>query len=324
MDTKHKILELLYGKDMAVSGQEIAQALGLSRNSVWKAINQLKKMGYQIDTSSNGYLLNRNDNFDEFSVKKHLKRLHRLYIYKEETSSNDVAKVLCRQGEAEGSVVIVERQTGGRGRMGRTFISDSENGLYMSIILRPKIRADESVNITVAGAVAVLEAIEESAGCSCQIKWVNDIYIREKKCCGILTEGSLDFESGCLEYAVIGIGVNLCPPKGGFNDEIKEIACGVYENECPQGFKARICALIINKFFDHYEALSQKKYMDTYRKKSNVIGKEVDVYIGEKIVTGFVNDIDENANLIVQDKLGNVHTFNSGEARVRPQGKGIL
>ena len=324
MDTKEKVLELLYGKSKAVSGQEIGDLLGIGRNSVWKAINQLKSMGYKIDASPSGYLLNKDDTFDAHSISKNLKREHKLYIYKEETSSNDVAKTLCRQGEGEGSVVIVEHQTSGRGRMGRSFISRSENGLYMSIILRPSIRATESVNITVAGAVAVLEAIEEVSGVSCQIKWVNDIYIGEKKCCGILTEASMDFESGCLQYAVIGIGVNLCPPKGGFDNEIKEIACGVYENECPGGFKANLCATIINKFFDHYENLSQKKYIDIYRQKSNIIGKAVDIYVEDNVITGVVTDIDENANLIVEDVSGKAHTFNSGEARVRKQGAKLL
>ena len=324
MDTKEKILELLYGSKGAVSGQEIGRLLGLSRNSVWKAINQLKKAGYDITASSNGYLLNKEDTFDAYSISKHLKRQHKLYIYKEESSSNDLAKAMCRQGEHEGSIVIVERQTSGRGRMGRSFISNSENGLYISIVLRPAISADESVNITVAGAVAVLQSIEETAGCHCSIKWVNDIYIGEKKCCGILTEAALDFESGCLQYAVIGIGVNLCPPKGGFDDEIKEIACGVYENECPKDYKSRLCATIINKFFDHYERLSQKEYIEIYRQKSNIIGKAVDVYVGDKVISGYVQDIDERANLIVLDGEGRVHTFNSGEARVRKQGKSLL
>ena len=324
MDTKQKILELLYRKDGAVSGQEIGDLLGLSRNSVWKAINQLKKMGYSIDASTNGYLLCDNDIFDSHSIGRYLKREHKLHIYKEESSSNDVAKLLCAQGEKEGGVVIVQRQTKGRGRMGRSFISSSENGLYMSLILRPSIRASECVNITVVGAVAVLLAIEECSGQDCQIKWVNDIYIREKKCCGILTEAALDFESGGVQYAVIGIGVNLCPPKEGFDQEIEKIACGVYENECPKGFKAKLCATIINKFFDLYERLEKKEYIELYRKKSNIIGKAVDVYVGDSVVTGYARDIDENANLIVADEDGNVHTFKSGEARVREQGQGLL
>jgi len=323
MKTKDKILEILYSKDGYISGAEMAKCLGISRNSVWKCINQLKAEGYSISTSNMGYCLDMCDELDEFSVRRHLTTEHKLYIYRKESSSNTVAKLLCQNGEKEGSVVIVKSQTGGRGRMGRSFISESENGLYMSIILRPKITADKCVNITVAGAVAVLEAIEKISNKACQIKWVNDIYIGEKKCCGILTEASFDFESGIVQYAVIGIGVNLCPPTGGFDKEIKEIACGVYENECPKGIKARLCAQIINDFFKYYNRLDKKEYIKKYKEKSNIIGKNVDVYVGNEIVSGVATNIDNSANLIVKDEKGKLHTFNSGEARVRKSGKGI-
>ena len=318
METKKRVLEILSCHDKPVSGTEIANALGVTRNSVWKAVVKLKEQGYEICTDSNGYrLLVNEDVLDEPNIKKHLKREHSLFIYKKETSSNTVAKALCQNGEVEGGIVIVESQTEGRGRMGRSFISNSENGLYMSIILRPKIRADKCVSITVAGAVAVAKAIEELSPVRCGIKWVNDIYIGDKKCCGILTEASMSFETGGLEYAVIGIGVNLCKPKGGFDKEIEEIACGVYENECPKGFKARLCAAIVNNFFDLYENLESKDFIEVYKEKSIIIGSFVDVYVGDTVVSGIATDIDEDANLIVVDKAGKRHTFNSGEARVR-------
>ena len=313
---------MLYNSEGFVSGEEMAKRLGISRNSVWKGINQLKEDGYFVTSSNMGYCLDSGDELDEFSVKKHLNGEHKLYIYRKESSSNTVAKALCQEGEKEGSVVIVKSQTGGRGRMGRSFISESENGLYMSIILRPKISADKCVNITVAGAVAVLEAIEALSDRACQIKWVNDIYIGEKKCCGILTEASFDFESGGVQYAVIGIGVNLCPPSGGFDKGIEEIACGVYEKEYPKGFKAKLCAHIINYFFKYYNRLDSKEYIKVYKEKSNIIGKHVDVYVGNEVVCGVATDIDDNANLIVRDENGRVHTFNSGEARVRKNEKG--
>lgn len=317
MGTKEKVLEILYRESGCISGEYIAAKLGVSRNSVWKAVNQLRERGYNIAAGGDGYLLEDRNAFDEHTVGKYLKRKHKLYIYNEETSSNTVAKGLCAQGEDEGAVIIVKSQTQGRGRLGRTFLSSSENGLYMSIVLRPQIPAQECVNITVAGAVAVAKAIEGTSGVKSGIKWVNDIYIGDKKCAGILTEATVDFECGRVQYAVIGIGVNLCPPKGGFDAEIEEIACGVYEKEYPQGYKAKLCAEIINNFFDIYEHLEGKEYLKEYKEKSIIIGKTVDVYVGDKIVSGTATDIDENASLVVKDTLGNIHTFNSGEARVR-------
>ncbi len=317
MGTKEKVLSTLYAKGCPVSGEQIAIALGVSRNSVWKAINALKADGYEISATSKGYCIESLKEFDEYAVKRYLKREHALHLYKEVSSSNTVAKELCQAGEKHGSVVIVESQTAGRGRMGRRFLSSSKNGLYMSIILRPQISADKCVNITAAAAVAVAQAIEKTSNVKTGIKWVNDIYVGDKKCAGILTEASIDFESGGVQYAVVGIGVNLCPPKGGFDKEIEEIACGVYENECPKGYKARLCGEIINNLFDQFERLEKRSYMAEYKAKSIIIGKSVDVYVGDSVVYGVVTDIDENANLIVTDKQGLTHTFNSGEARVR-------
>lgn len=317
METKKRVLEILSdGKN--VSGSQIAKELGITRNSVWKAVNGLRAQGYRVDSLPTGYLLVADENaFDEINISKSLKRKHKLYIYKKETSSNTVAKALCQRGEEEGTVVVVESQTEGRGRMGRSFLSSSENGLYMSIILRPKIQAEKCVNITVACAVAVAKAIEERSDVQCGIKWVNDIYIGNKKCCGILTEASLSLETGGLDYAVVGIGVNLCPPKGGFDKEIEDIACGIYENSYPCGFKAKLCASIINSFFDIYEEFDSREFIKEYKEKSIIIGKTVDVHVGDKTVCGVVTDIDENANLVVTDEKGKKHVFNSGEARVK-------
>ena len=317
MDTALRTLDILYSSSDFISGEKIASILGVSRNSVWKAINTLKKKGYSILSSANGYLLMERSSFDAHSIREGLKREHDIYIYKKEGSSNTVAKNLCRQDAQEGTLVIVESQTQGRGRMGRSFLSDSENGLYMSVVLRPRISADKCVAITVAAAVAVAEAIEELSKKECLIKWVNDIFIGEKKCCGILTEASVDFESGGLQYAILGIGVNICPPLGGFDSSIEDIACGIFEDTCPSGFKSRLCSMIVNKFFDYYERLEDKDYIDIYRRKSNIIGKTVDVYVGNEIISGVAVDIDENANLIVKDEQGTVRSFNSGEARVR-------
>ena len=318
MSTKEKVLELLYKHDGYVSGEEIARAAGVGRNSVWKAVNSLKEQGYNIVTGAGGYML-CGGVFNEFAIKQYLNREHKIHIYKQETSSNTVAKVLCQGGEAEGSVVVVESQTQGRGRMGRSFISESENGLYMSVILRPSIPADRCVNVTVMCAVAVKEAIESLTDRRCGIKWVNDIYIGEKKCCGILTEASFDFESGSLQYVVVGIGVNLCPPKGGFDKEIEEIACGVYENECPKDFKEKLCAQIINRLFYHYERFEKGEYIKEYKNASIIIGESVEVRVGDTVTYGVAVDIDDNANLIVRDENGETHSFNSGEARVRKQ-----
>ena len=201
MNVKEKIISILnknVGK--TVSGEEIAKELGVTRNSVWKAINSLKNEGYDIASSPNsGYILNTKvDIFTSESINAYLKDKKKILIYDEADSSNRIAKELAISGESEGTVVIVKSQTSGKGRMGRSFISSSENGLYMTIILKPGILAKDALAITVLGAVAVSDAIEKTSDVKTEIKWVNDIYIGKKKVSGILCEAGFNFESGSL------------------------------------------------------------------------------------------------------------------------------
>ena len=324
MGIKESILNILnknVGKTL--SGGELAKTLEVTRNSIWKAVNALKKDGYDIVSYSNtGYCLNEPvDLFNEESINALLKSPRKIIIYEKESSSNTIAKELCQNGEDEGTVIIVKSQTNGKGRLGRRFISDSENGLYLTIILKPKISADKSLFITVLGAVALCEAINETSGKEASIKWVNDIYINEKKCAGILTEAQLNVETGMLDYAVIGMGINITPPNGGFEEEIQEIATSIFENNAPCGYKSRLCAAIIDKFFYYYNQIENKdSYMPKYAQKSNIIGKEVDMYVGDRIVSGVALRIDEDASLVVKIENKEV-SFSSGEARVREKGR---
>ena len=254
------------------------------------------------------------DEFTKESVTRYMSGNRQIVILDEADSSNNIAKELARAGAPEGTAIAVKKQTQGRGRMGRSFISSSENGLYMTIILRPKISPDKCVDITVIGAVAVARTIEKLCAKKCAIKWVNDIYIEDKKVCGILTESSV--KNGAIDYAVIGIGVNITPPDGGFDCEITHIACAMYENESPENIKSRLMAEITDAFFEVYTELGTGSYMEEYRMRSNIIGKEVDVYRGNEIISGTCTDIDENANLVVKTDTG-IHFFGSGDARVR-------
>ncbi len=253
-------------------------------------------------------------------IKTHLKSNVEIIIYDVAASSNIVAKELASRGANEGVTVIVKSQTNGRGRLGRSFISNSENGLYMSIILKPNIPADKCVDITALASVATLEAIESTSKRNAQIKWVNDIYINDKKVCGILTEASYNYEKNKLDYVICGIGVNISPPENGFDDEIKDIAGVIFEKEAPADYKSFLCASIIDSFFKYYNELEKKTYIKAYKEKSNIIGKAIDVYRGNEITKGIAIDITDNAELVVEKENGEVCIYNSGEARVRNSG----
>lgn len=318
MKTKEKVLDYLEERQGAtVSGEDIARALGISRNSVWKAINQLKESGVDICSTKAGYVLSSNvDVFSAHKIMSLSKNKIDVVIIDDAPSSNAIAKELATNGAKEGTIVIVKRQSAGKGRMGRSFISNEENGLYMSIILRPELPASESVKITVIGAVAALEAIEKTSNKECSIKWVNDIYISDKKVCGILTEGALNFESSQFDYAILGIGVNITPPKDGFNEEIKSIATAIFSEKAPKGYKSKLCAEIVDTFLHYYKNLKNEAYIASYREKSNLIGKRASVYRGNEVFDGLVIDIDNDASLVLKTEKG-ILKFNSGEARVR-------
>lgn len=318
MKLKEKILELLERcQGEFISGEEMAKQTGVTRNSVWKAIKSLKSDGYDIVSSGVGYALTvENDIFTASKIKSFLKNDVDVILLDTADSSNNIAKQIAREEAPEGTVVVVKRQSAGKGRLGRTFISNEENGLYMSIILRPRISASKSVKITVVGAVAALEAIEETSSIPCTIKWVNDIFINGKKACGILTEASFNMESGLLDYVVLGIGVNVLPPENGFDEEINNIATSIYANKAPRNYKSKLCASIIDKVLEYYRNLENEAYIAIYRSKSNLIGKEVIIVRGNEEINGKVIDIDNDAMLVLETENG-ILKFNSGEARIK-------
>ena len=233
--------------------------------------------------------------------------------FDEVTSTSDIIKDFAKDGAPEWTVAVANSQTKGRGRMGRSFFSPCGTGLYMSILLRPKISADKSLLITTSAAVAAALAIEKHSGKKTHIKWVNDVYINEKKVCGILTEGQISI-GGSLEYAVVGIGINLEKPKDGFG-ELCNIADAVFDG-CTYDKKTFIKDLL-DTFSRYYEMLESKPHFDEYINRDMLIGKEVDVIkAGEKLYSATVRTIDKNFALIIEHD-GVTEPLTSGEVSVK-------
>ncbi len=228
------------------------------------------------------------------------------------TSTNDIAKQLAANGASEGTVIIAAHQSAGRGRMGRSFMSPVGTGLYMSIVLRPSIPAESALLITTAAAVSVAKAIEKHSGKDAKIKWVNDVFVSGKKVCGILTEGMF-LPSGSFDYAILGIGVNLLPPKDGFG-ELENIAGAVFDGEFD---KAAFTNDILNFFFEYYQNLSKKPHFDEYAKRDMLCGKEVQVLrAGDVVCSATVCGIDENFSLIMKHD-GKKETLSTGEVSAK-------
>ena len=324
MTVKEKTAELLTDhRGDYISGNDIAKELGVSRNAVWKAVKLLEADGYAISAVTNrGYCIPRNaDILDKRTVYSYIsdKYRHDIDVRQKITSTNTVLKELADLGAKEGTVIISAEQSAGKGRMNRRFISELE-GVYFSFLLRPRIPASKALMITTAAAVAASRAIEEISGRRTDIKWVNDLFIGGKKVCGILTEASCGLEGGGLDYAVCGIGVNVRPPQNGFADELIGIADAVLpqDNDIPDA-RARIAAGIINNFFDLYygDGLENGSYIDEYRSRSIVIGKNVRLINGDNIREAYVYGIDDECRLKVRYPDGTPDTISSGEVSLR-------
>ena len=215
-------------------------------------------------------------------------------------------------GAPHGYLVIAESQSGGKGRMGRAFFSPPHSGVYITYVLRPDVLAERAVMITSMAAVAVARAIEALADVDVKIKWVNDLYINGKKVCGILCEAGMDFESGALEYAALGIGVNVAAME--FPPELRDIATSV-ENECGAPVsRSRLIAEISNQLEALYGDIETGGFMAESRKRSNVIGHEVLVLRGNERYRAKAVDIDERGSLVVRTPEG-VRRLNSESMR---------
>lgn len=325
MGTKEQLLELFENnKGEFLSGEEIAKQLSVSRSAVWKAVKALRDKGYKIEAVSNrGYSLTLDtDILSVQGIRKYLSGLCSdmdIQVYPELVSTNTAVRERAADGAQEGLVVIANSQSGGRGRFGRNFYSPSDTGLYMSLLVRPShCPAKDAVKLTTLAAVAVCEAIEAVSGEKAEIKWVNDVYIAGKKVCGILTEASFSMEDGFLEYAVIGIGTNVFAPKDGFPKELKDIAGAVFQTPRSDG-KNHLAAEILNRFMLYYKTDKKQNYGENYRRRSFVIGKDINVCLADNIRKARALDVDEECRLVVQYENGETDRLSSGEISIRIQ-----
>ena len=237
--------------------------------------------------------------------------------FEELDSTNRYLKEKASQGAPEGTVIIANRQSAGRGRLGRSFFSPEDKGIYMSILLRPDIPLERAVLITSMTAVAVARAVEQIGGVEAKIKWVNDIFLNRKKVCGILTEAGINVKNGTLDYAVLGIGVNVGSMK--FPEELEKIATSV-SNECgTEVSKEVLIEEILKELERWYPTLADGSFLEESRKRSILLGREI-LVLDETAPGGSypakAMNINELGNLVIE-KEGVTKVLNSGEVSIR-------
>lgn len=320
---KEKILRILKDNpEDFISGEAISEQFNVSRSAVWKHINTLKEEGYEIESQSRkGYrLVYSPDILTMSEVEEYLDTDfigRNIHYYESLSSTNIKAKEIAVDG-VEGTVIISEEQTKGKGRLGRDWTSPSGKGIWMSIILKPKVDPTEVAKITLIGAAAVQQALKE-IGIASQIKWPNDIIIQNKKVCGILTEMSCELNR--INYCIMGIGINVNLDGKDFQGELENKATSLKVATEKEINRKLLLGKILNNFEKLYLPFSETgdmlKTIKISRENSILIGKEVRIIKGEDEKIGRALDIDEEGRLIVEFENRIIEPIFSGEVSVR-------
>ncbi|SHE72384.1 BirA family transcriptional regulator, biotin operon repressor / biotin-[acetyl-CoA-carboxylase] ligase [Thermoanaerobacter uzonensis DSM 18761] len=318
---RQRLLRLLKeNKGEYISGQKLSDELNVSRTAIWKHINELKNEGYQIEAHHKlGYILLSEPDlliYEEVSPYLTTDFIGKNYIHKLVIdSTNNLAKEIA-SNVPDGTVIIAEEQTAGRGRLGRSWISQKGCGIWMSIILKPNIQPQEAINLTQVAAISVVKAIEEVFHVESKIKWPNDIILNNKKVCGILTEMSSEIDK--INYVIIGIGVNVnCD---NFPEELKGKATSLYLETNSKVDRKKLTASILNNLEFYYNAYLQKGFVyirPICIEKSITIGRQIKVIANEGEIEGKAVTIDNNGSLVVETKEGKRLSIMSGDVSVR-------
>jgi len=317
-EQRAKILEFLKKDDKRhFSGEDISGRLGVSRAYVWKIISRLRDDGYSIEGSSNlGYILRSSPgkvydyeikcglNTEKFGKKN-------IYYHVEAGSTNDVAYLLAEEGAEEGTVVVSEKQSGGKGRLGRKWVSP-RGGIYMSLVLRPDMPLEDIPAVTLVAAVSTARAVRLFSGLEALIKWPNDIYIGGCKTGGILSEVKAHPDK--VDFIVVGIGVNVNTPANRLpagGTSLKEAAGRPFD-------RPGLLRTILECFETDYLDFKEKGFAaarNTCRELSCIMNNKVSIEARHMSLEGTVVDIDERGALMVEDAHGSIHRIFSGDVR---------
>lgn len=318
----YRILELLRRQEGFLSGEDIGRELSITRAAVWKGIKKLREEGYEIEAVTNrGYrLTNPETMYNKRELEQGLKTKtmgQTIYFYEETDTTNNRARELALEGAPEGTLVVAEKQTAGRGRRGKVWESPLGTGIWMSLVLRPQIAPAEASVLTLLCGLATAEAIEAETGLSAGIKWPNDILINGKKAVGILTE--MDCEMSEVHFVISGIGINV--NTASFPPEIAEIATSLYL-ECGKTVsRRRLVHRVLERLEEHYETFlrtgSFAAMLEDYRKHCITLGKEVHVLGREPFFAEALDITPEGELLVRRADNGKEEVVFSGEVSIR-------
>jgi BirA family biotin operon repressor/biotin-[acetyl-CoA-carboxylase] ligase len=320
MTTDAKILTALRANPNGVSGAQLAEELAISRAAVWARIDDLRKVGYDIEAGPHfGYKLIRSP--DALHADDLLARLGKakvvgrdIQVFEETTSTNDVIEKLARDGVKEGAVVFAESQTKGRGRLGRKWMSPTHKGLWFSVLLRPNLYPQETTQLTVVSATALRRAIRTVTGLSAEIKWPNDLLLGGKKVAGILTEMSAEVDR--VRHVILGIGLDVNQEANEFSAELRPLATSLKIESGEAVCRAEIATEILRELdFDYARVCSGKfaEVADEWEAACVTIGKNVTVHMGDRRFRGRAESLDDDGALLVRTEHGHLERVIGGD-----------
>lgn len=309
-----------------VSGEQVSEQLGLSRAAVWKAVDALRRRGYEIEAKAGaGYrLVSAPDAVTEEEIRACLPTGmadRPLHCFEEIDSTNTYLKKLAITGAPHGTAAVADSQTAGRGRMDRVFQSPKGKGIYLSVLLRPQLPPQKLLPVTALCGVGVCRAVEKVCGVSPQLKWPNDPVVNGKKLCGVLTEMALEGETGRLQYLVLGVGLNVAQNASDFTPDVAAMATSVNEAAGRPVSRAALTAAMLQEIDLMYDALCRgdtADYLAEYRARCVNLGKTVQLIRPDgRRDTVTAEAVDEEFSLVVRYPDGRLETVRSGEVSVR-------
>lgn len=321
--SQQRVQEALQAAEGAyLSGQELSRDLGISRAAVWKAVEVLRRQGYDIEArTGRGYrLVGAPDILTQETVERYLIRPRDNFrVLSETDSTNSACRRLALEGAPDGTVVLADCQTAGRGRRGRSFQSPAGKGLFFSILWRPDCAPEQLLPLTALSAVAVCRAILQVCGAQAQIKWPNDLVLSGRKLAGILTEMALEGESGHVSHVVVGIGINVHQRLTDFDGEVAQIATSLDLALGGSVCRAQLAAALLEEMdiLRREVLFAPEKWLAEYRAACLNIGKTVQLIWGEEREPAQALAVDDRYGLVVRHRDGRVETLRSGEVSVR-------
>jgi len=310
-------------KESYTSGEELARSLGITRTAIWKHIKNLRQKGYKIHSSPKlGYRLDQAPDLltpAEIQMDLATRRFGRIvHYFNQITSTQDEARQLAESGAQEGTLVVAEAQTAGRGRRGRHWLSPERTGIYLSLILKPDLEPFNIAQVPIVAGIAVCQGISEITNLTPRLKWPNDVMLQGKKVAGILVEMSAEPER--VHYLILGIGINVNTPATTFTDDLQQPAISLAEvagGEVNRRTLLQVLLTHLEALYHEFKLAGFVVFRERLRRWDQTIESWVKITDSSGPYLGYALDIDENGALVVRDQQGTLRRILAGDATLK-------